>query len=136
MRIVIDSNVIVAAFGSRGLCYSIFELSLERCAIITSEFILREVESTLLNKFRVSPKAVNEIIEYIKEFCTICRYNRPGKEVCRDKDDDEILALASDNKVAYIITGDKDLLVLKKYGSVKIISPREFWTIVKSENLE
>jgi putative PIN family toxin of toxin-antitoxin system len=136
MRIVVDSNVIVAAFGSRGLCYSIFELSLERCTIITSEFILREVENTLLNKFRIPPKAVNEIIEYLKEFCAVCRYNRLGKEVCRDKDDDEILALASDNKVAYIITGDKDLLVLKKYGSVEIVSPREFWSIVKSENLE
>jgi len=37
-----------------------------------------------------------------------------------------------DTLVEYIITGDKDLLDLVEYKSVKIITPREFWTLLKT----
>jgi predicted nucleic acid-binding protein len=46
MRIVLDTNVIVAAFAARGLCADVFEVCLENHTIIISEFILSEVEKT------------------------------------------------------------------------------------------
>jgi predicted nucleic acid-binding protein len=52
---------------------------------------------------------------------------------CRDIDDVKILGLSEVAKPDYIITGDKDLLVLKKFHSVPIITPREFWEISKSK---
>ena len=55
------------------------------------------------------------------------------ENICRDKDDDEILALARSLSVDYIVTGDKDLLVLKKFESIPIITPRDFWQIARSE---
>jgi putative PIN family toxin of toxin-antitoxin system len=47
-------------------------------------------------------------------------------QVCRDPDDDNILAAAVSGNCDCIITGDKDLLVLKKYEGVEIFSPRDF----------
>ena len=49
------------------------------------------------------------------------------KPVCRDTSDDRIIGTALGGDADFIITGDKDLLVLKKYKGIKIVTPREFW---------
>jgi uncharacterized protein len=46
--------------------------------------------------------------------------------VCRDPDDDNVLAAAVEASCDCIITGDKDLLVLHPYQAVAILSPRAF----------
>jgi len=47
-------------------------------------------------------------------------------KVCRDADDNNILQLAESIKTNYIITGDTDLLTLKKFRSSQIVSPAKF----------
>lgn len=47
-------------------------------------------------------------------------------QVCRDPDDDSLLALCKDGNADILITGDEDLLVLKKFGKTRIQSPAEF----------
>ncbi len=44
----------------------------------------------------------------------------------RDKDDDNVLACAMEAAAEYLVTGDKDLLAMKKYKGTRIITPREF----------
>jgi uncharacterized protein len=46
--------------------------------------------------------------------------------ICRDVKDNFLLALAIDSNATHLITGDKDLLVLKKYGSTKILTMSEY----------
>ena len=46
--------------------------------------------------------------------------------VCRDKDDDNVLACAVEAETDYLVTGDKDLLHLKTYRGIRIITPRDF----------
>jgi putative PIN family toxin of toxin-antitoxin system len=46
--------------------------------------------------------------------------------ICRDKDDDNVLACAWEGAVDYLVTGDKDLLHLKVFKGIRIITPREF----------
>ncbi len=53
--------------------------------------------------------------------------------VCRDPDDDHILATAVAGNCECIISGDKDLLVLKQFGDIKIFSPSEFSAQEKTE---
>jgi predicted nucleic acid-binding protein len=73
------------------------------------------------------------ITEYLNGFCTISSYKRLDKDACRDIDDVKILGLAEVAKPDYIITGDIDLLVLKKFHSIPIVTPREFWEISKDK---
>jgi putative PIN family toxin of toxin-antitoxin system len=47
-------------------------------------------------------------------------------EICRDPKDNFLLALAQDGKATYLITGDKDLLVIQKIGKSKIITITEY----------
>jgi putative PIN family toxin of toxin-antitoxin system len=134
MKIVLDSNIIVAAYAGRGLCNSVFELCLDRYSVIISDFILKEVYRTLHSKLKMPVRNVQIIIDYLKEFCIVSDYEKLKETICRDKNDNDVIALAVSNNVEYLITGDNDLLVLKKYKNVKIIPPRDFWVIVKGIN--
>ncbi|MCE5329733.1 putative toxin-antitoxin system toxin component, PIN family, partial [bacterium] len=71
------------------------------------------------------------IIDFLRDSCTIFNYESLKKNICRDKKDDEILALAKGSNSKYIVTGDKDLLVLTNFGDIKIINLRQLWEITK-----
>jgi len=133
MKVILDSNVIVAAFSSRGLCQSLFELCLDRFDIIVSDHILSEIFKILHKKFKMPREKVEAIIDYLNEFCECVDYKKLENAVCRDKDDDEILALGQCIRVDYIITGGQDLLVLKSFNSIPIVQPREFWNIARKQ---
>ena len=136
MKVILDSNVVVAAFSSRGLCQSLFELCLDRYTIIISDHILSEISRILHKKFKMPREKVGAIVDYLNEFCECSDYEKLENAVCRDKDDDEILALAQSTKADYIITGDKDLLVLKNFDSIPIVPPRQFWDIARKEGTQ
>ena len=53
-------------------------------------------------------------------------------KVCRDPKDNFLLALANDGKADYLLTGDKDLLELKKFGKTKIITITGFFNEMKN----
>lgn len=134
MRVVLDSNIIVAAFAGRGLCNSLFELCQDRCTVILSNHILEEVERALLTEINIPAKNVSYIIDYLRKFSAIENYQTLKTQVCRDRDDDNILSLAKHSNSEYIITGDKDLLALGSYEKVKINTPRDFWEEIKNPN--
>jgi putative PIN family toxin of toxin-antitoxin system len=133
MKVILDSNIIVAAFSSRGLCQSLFELCIDRYEIIISNHILKEIYRILHEKFKMPREKVEAIIDYLNEFCECSIYEKLENEVCRDKDDDEISALAESTRADYIVSGDKDLLVLENFNMIPIVSPREFWNIARKE---
>lgn len=51
---------------------------------------------------------------------------RTELHMCRDPDDDLFLAFAVDAKAVYIVSGDKDLLVLERYQDIEILTAKEF----------
>ena len=133
MKVILDSNIYIAAFSSRGLCSSLFELCLDSTIIIISEHILSEISKAFSKKIKLPANKVDDIIAYLRGQCVVRDYKKLSKKICRDADDDNILALAKDKQVDYIITGDTDLLVLKKFDSTPILNPREFWAIIKKK---
>ena len=133
MNIVLDSNVIIAAFASRGLCQAVFELCLDQFTIFISEYILNEVRANLQKKIRLSKEKSGMVIAFLKEVCIVSQYEDLKEPVCRDRKDDPILALAKSSNANYLITGDEDLLMLGKFFKVKVVSPREFWNMIRNE---
>ncbi|MDY0017712.1 MAG: putative toxin-antitoxin system toxin component, PIN family [Candidatus Delongbacteria bacterium] len=126
MKLVLDSNVILAAFATRGLCAEIFESCIEKHEIVISEQIIDEVSANLSKKFKMPADKITLITDYLKEFCTLAETDIQSEKVSRDPDDDGILNLALVSGSEFIITGDKDLLVLEEYKGIKIVSPRGF----------
>jgi uncharacterized protein len=126
MRIVLDANVIVAAFAARGLCESVMEVCLSEHEIVLSEQLLDEILRSLLKKIRLPSGVVDGIGELLREHANMLNPIPIALSVCRDPDDIKVLSLAVASKADYIVTGDKDLLVLKKFEDIPILSPRSF----------
>ena len=130
MKIVLDANVIVAAFASRGLCESIFELCLSEHELILCDDLLNEVTRNLQRKIKLPATMIHSIKELLLEHSSMFSPVLLPQDVCRDADDIKILGLAVASSADCIVTGDKDLLILEKYKKIPILSPRVFSEII------
>ncbi len=127
MKIVFDTNVLIAAFISHGTCAELFEHCVRCHKIIASEFIFTEFSDNLTAKFKFSKYEVSKAVQLLLSRIVIVTPLDLERGVCRDPKDNFILGTALQGKCQCIISGDKDLLVLKKYKGIDIISPQDFW---------
>ena len=134
MNLIFDTNVLIAAFSTHGICNSLFEYALENCTIVLSDHILDELQRILTDKFKIPDSKATEIRLFLIETCLISEYKIFSDQVSRDKNDDPVLGIIDKIQVDYLVTGDKDLLVLKSYKKVHIIQPRELWEILRNSN--
>lgn len=125
MRIVFDTNVLFAAFVTHGVCAGLYEECLSCGRIVVSRFILEELREKLLVKAKLSLSEVREILIAVRADAEIVETQPLAVPVCRDAEDDEILATALAAKADALVTGDKDLLVLGRHEGVPILTPRE-----------
>lgn len=132
--IVLDANVIVAAFASRGLCESVMEVCLAEHQIFLSEELLDEILENLVRKIRLPSGVVDGIGELLRKNATMITPISIAPGVCRDPDEIKVLSLAVSAKAEYIVSGDKDFLVLKKYEGIPILSPRSFSDILHKKD--
>ena len=128
MKIVLDTNVLIAALIARGVCHDLLEHCVLRHALFTSEFILEETHEKLIEKFGYTAELAAETVSVLRSRMKVVTPSELETQVCRDPDDDNILAAAVSGNCDCIITGDKDLLVLKAYEGIDIFSPRDFLT--------
>ena len=126
MRIVLDTNVLIAAFITRGVCADVFEHCARKHTLITSRFILREFREHLAGKFGFGAQDVKEAVELLRSTMEVVTPARLSAPVCHDRDDDKVLGTAVAARADCILTGDKDMLVIKRFRSVDILRPAEF----------
>jgi putative PIN family toxin of toxin-antitoxin system len=128
LRGVFDNNVLVSAALLGGVPRKAFDKLLDKGTVLVSVPVLLELADVLNRqkfdkyvtrdermRFMVSFLKVAEIIE-ISETIT----------VCRDPKDDKLLELTVCGNAGFLVTGDKDLLVLNPFRGVEILTPREF----------
>jgi putative PIN family toxin of toxin-antitoxin system len=133
MKIVLDANVIIAAFATRGLCESIMEVCLSDHKILLCDELLEEILKNLRLKIKLSDKIVHNISDLLMEQASMIDPVPLSQDICRDSDDVKILGLAVAANANYIVTGDKDLLVLKEFQGIPILNPRAFSNLLHSE---
>jgi uncharacterized protein len=126
LKVVLDSNVLIAALATRGLCESLFEVCLSDHDIIVSEHLLHEVQRRLTDKIKLPVNIVQNIISLLRARGTLMVPDPVSNDACRNSDDLPILGLAKATSTACIVTGDKDLLELGSFGAIPIYSPRSF----------
>ena len=127
MRVVFDSNALIAAYATHGLCHSLFELCLRGHQIVVSDAILQEVGLKLRRKVKVPAPIVRDILSFLKKHCLLDRPVPVPDGACRDPKDAAILGLAAAAHAECLVSGDKDLLVLKSYHESAILSPRQLY---------
>ena len=128
MKAVFDTNVLIAAFLTEGICAKLLVRARRRdFDLILCDGILQEFERVLKKKFAASPHETSEALIILSEAALeILGRTDSITPICRDSDDDLILACARDAAADYVVTGDEDLLVLKNYEGISIVNPREF----------
>lgn len=131
MRVFLDTNVLISAFATRGLCADVFRAVLAEHELITSEFVLSELERVLTERFGVPEKNVHSIIALLRRFHVEPTSEHLPDLVIRDPDDLHILADAVASNANVLVTGDRDLLDVKDQAPMKITDPRGFWNMLK-----
>lgn len=125
MNVVLDTNVLVAALVANGLCHEVLQRSIRLRVLASSAPLLAELEETLHKKFTVT-SASQVFLDAYRQSVILVEPAALPAPVCRDADDDVVLATAVAASAAAIVTGDQDLLVLRDYSGIPIISPRTF----------
>ena len=127
MRVVLDSNVLVAAVAVHGACAELFERVLTAHEYGIDENLVEEVLRVLGHKFRLPGDRVSDVRSLLTTTGVSVVAPRLEAPVCRDPDDDRVLALARAFRAEVLVTGDADLLILHPWSGIPILRPRDFW---------
>lgn len=128
MKALFDTNVLLAAFLTEGVCAKLLTRARKRqFSLITCPFILHEFKRILAKKFSATKQERETALALIAEAATdIVHPSETPSGACRDSDDDNVLACAAEAEVEYLVSGDKDLLHMKTFKGIRIITPRDF----------
>ena len=126
MKVLLDTNVLIAGFITKGVCSELLEHCLRRHEVVISEFILDEFKEKLVKKFKYSAQDADSAIRLLRSCVLLVKPIPLSQPVCRDVDDDMVIASAISGNAMCIVTGDKDLLDLKEYQGIPILKPAEF----------
>ncbi len=125
MKFVFDTNVLLSAHLSVGLSKQILDHCIGKHQVILSEFIISEFVGKAEGKFKWPPDKCAFAAWNLRAHATLVVPLPLPQPVCRDRDDDTILATALAAQCDALITGDKDLLTLKKHKGIAILSPNQ-----------
>ncbi|MBD3162543.1 MAG: putative toxin-antitoxin system toxin component, PIN family [Candidatus Eisenbacteria bacterium] len=131
MRVFLDTNVLVSAFATRGLCADVVRHVLTEHVLITGEVVLGELRRALRSKLRLPAETVGDIEEFLREGEVVPKPERPSGVAVRDPDDGWILASALEGHADVLVTGDSDLLELGSRAPLPIVDPRSFWLLAR-----
>jgi putative PIN family toxin of toxin-antitoxin system len=128
VRVVFDTNVLIAAFVSEGICSKLLiRARKKQFELITCPFIMKEFERVFHKKFSAAQEEVQAATMLISEAADTITHPLPKVTgICCDADDDNILACSLAAEADYLVTGDSDLLALKRFKGLPIITPRAF----------
>ena len=128
LRVVLDTNVLVSALILKGRLSGLVEFWRSgRITPVLSRETFDEFRSVLeYSKFSLSKSEIQGILQQeILPFFEVVEHVDPVAGVCRDPEDDKFLACAASAKVAFLVSGDKDLCSLGKFGPVRILTPEQ-----------
>lgn len=118
-----DTNIFVSAlmFPGSQAEKAIYRITASVDVLIISREILGEVLKVLADKFNRDAEYISRTALYLADLAEIVKPH--GKSnVLKDEPDNRILECALEAKADFIVTGDKEMLMLKEYRGVKIIS--------------
>jgi putative PIN family toxin of toxin-antitoxin system len=125
VRIVFDTNVIVAGLVSQGLCHEVLETHVPAHTPILSPILWEELVQSLRDKFGLAAGDL-PLLGLYRRHATWVEPPPLEPPACRDPDDDWVLATAVAGEAEAIVTGDGDLHALGTFRGVAILSPRQF----------
>ena len=131
MRVFLDTNALVAAFATRGLCADVLRDVLAEHQLLVGEVVLTELRRALTRRLRLPATTVEAILQFLREQEIVPKPKEPADLPVRDPDDRWILASALAARADVLVTGDRDLLDLPAQPALRILDPRAFWELAR-----
>lgn len=133
MRVALDTNVLVSAVATRGLCADIFNLVLAQHQLVVGVTVLTELQRVLRQKMRVPTKIVRELDGFLRREAIITEKVNALSIAIRDEADVAVLAQAVAGGAEVLVTGDRDLLEITDRLPVRILTPRGLWEQLRND---
>ena len=131
-RVVPDTNIIISAIFWSGKPYKVISNGLKgEYQLVTSPEIIDEVLTKLRTKFQFPEDKIEEQAHILMSLFHMI-IPTTNIDIVRDKSDNKIIECAIDGKADFIVTGDPDLLSLKEYKGIRILTADEFFNSNKS----
>ena len=132
MRVCLDTNVLVAAFATRGLCADVFRAVLAEHDLVVGEVILDELRRVLRSKLRLPADRLEAVEALLAGFPVVPKPASASALAIRDVADRWILATAVAGAADVLVTGDADLLAVRGAAPIPIVDPRSFWDLLRA----
>ena len=131
-RIVLDTNVIVSAFGWEGNARNILDKATRGIFdIILSSQQYQEIKRVLdYPKFKFSEGQKSRFLSVLAEICIIIETEEKLGIIKEDPSDNLVMESAVEGKADFIVSGDQHLLKLKEYKGIKILTPKQFLELI------
>lgn len=135
MRIVLDTNVLLAGLAMRGICEAVVSLCLTSAehTVVLSEHILHEFHKHFAGKFGIPADKSHATVKVLRSQAELVKPEAVPSDACRDPGDLPILGTVLAGRADCLVTGDADLLLLKEYCGCPILSPRQFYERFRSQ---
>jgi uncharacterized protein len=127
LKVFLDTNVLASSIATRGLCSELLESVIHDHELLTCQPVPRELERVLAQKLRLPEAVVAGFLALLKAEGTVVESRKNPPIPIKDGDDIPILACAIAGKADVFVTGDKELLDLRKIEDLTVVSPRELW---------
>jgi putative PIN family toxin of toxin-antitoxin system len=131
VRVFLDTNVLVSAFATRGLCAELFEVVLLEHELVVGRQVLQELAKALRSKLRLSAPRIREIVDFVTDEAERVVDNADAADAGVDPADARVLGEALAAGADLIVTGDAALLRLGAIAGIAIVPPRRFWEILR-----
>jgi len=130
VRVFLDTNVLASAFGTRGMCADVLRIIVVEHELVTGEVVIEELGRTLSKKFGMPADKVRERERFLRGYHIEPKPSQLPTLNLSGRNDLIVIASAINAKAEILVTGDQEMLALrKKPQGLRIISPREFWNL-------
>lgn len=127
MKVVFDTNIFISAFVIPGgqAEKAIVKIIESGDSLIISKEIIDEVLSVLSLKFNRDREALSRIAVYLSEIAELVRPTE-RVSILKDEPDNRIIECAIEGRADVVVTGDKEMLKMKQFHDIRIISLKEY----------
>jgi len=134
IRVTPDTNVLVSALFYDGNERAILEAAMRgRLQFVLSMEIIDELIRVLDKKFKVDQELTRDYVLRLNELSDIVAARKLPRRPVRDREDAKIIECAHSGHSNYIVSGDRDLLSLKRYQQTDIVTSSKLVRILKNE---
>jgi|ERR1035437_5488316 putative PIN family toxin of toxin-antitoxin system len=126
-QVVIDTNVWISGLIFGGNPEKVIRHFIDgNIIVITSEELLSELRRKITKRFPLFISSLASLDASIRERAMIVQLGSIRINASRDVDDNKFIETAVIGNASYIVSGDKDLLVLENYKDITILKPADF----------